>query len=94
MTVRYIGNVPKTLRTYADKHAHQIAEISAGDGYTTESGFAYDVLLRAGWQDSSNPTCHTIIEPTVREVLSALRYVTTCDCDDECRQASKGEKTK
>jgi len=28
LTVKYDGSVPKTLRTYCDKHAHQISEVA------------------------------------------------------------------
>jgi hypothetical protein len=83
--VRYTGPIPARLRAFCDRHAHQIAEVHAGDGYCTESGFAYDVLLKTGWCDYCNPTCHTIIEPTLADVLAVLRGVEPCECDEECR---------
>jgi hypothetical protein len=86
-TVKYEGSIPATLRKYADKHSHQIAEISYGSGYCTDSGNAYDVLLRSGWCDGFDPlgACHTLIEPTVQDILSALRAVRVCSCE-ECKR--------
>jgi hypothetical protein len=84
--VRYEGRIPQSLRDYCDAHAHQIVEVSVGSGYATESGRAYDVLLRAGWS-AYDDTVHTVIEPTVAAVLTQLRGVSRCNCDDYCKPA-------
>lgn len=85
MTVKYEGRIPKTLRAYADRHAHQIVEISYDGGFCTDSGYAYDVLLRPGWQWEGG---HTIIEPTIAATIGQLRMITPCDesCD-YCKDA-------
>lgn len=89
--IKYEGVIPATLRRYCDRHRHQIAAVAAGGGYATDSGFAYDVMLRDGWCDGSDPfgSCHTLIEATLKEILSALRGIRQCECDD-CLKA-KGE---
>ena len=52
-----------------------------GEGYATDSGFAYDILLRRGWR-MSDDWVHILIEPTVKDMLRQLRSVTACDCRD------------
>ena len=88
--VEYAGTIPATLRKYCDKHSHQIAEVAYGSGYATDSGFAYDVMLRSGWCDGSDPlgSCHTLIETTMSAMLSALRGIRKCDCVD-CQTESR-----
>jgi len=81
-TIKYEGRIPNSLRTYCDRHRHQIAEVSYGSGYCTNSGMAYDVLLRSGWNDYYNPTCHTIIEDTLKDVLGVLKDVAPCECKE------------
>lgn len=89
MSPRYEGRIPKTLRDYIEKHcADKVVEVEHGGGYTTESGTAYDVLLVPGW--SVGPAydwSHTIIEPTVRDVIAQLRTLQPCHDDDECKAA-------
>ncbi|CAN7782960.1 hypothetical protein LJR175_008258 [Variovorax sp. LjRoot175] len=46
--VRYCTEPPATLRTWCDAHAHQVQVFDSGDGYATDSGFAYEILLRQG----------------------------------------------
>lgn len=84
MTVRYEGPVPKTLRTWCDRHAERVQEVSAGGGYCVsdsalDPGFAYDVALRPGWRVSDD-LLHGIIEPTVSKTLEILRATVPCDC--------------
>lgn len=81
-TVRYCKPVPRTLKDWCDRHAHQIQEVDSGEGYAFENrnGFAYDVLLRAGWR-MSDDCVHTIIEATVNDMLAQLRILSPCDCD-------------
>jgi hypothetical protein len=88
--VQYTGSVPASLRKYCDAHAHQIVEVDAGGGYTTDrpDGFAYDVLLRAGWA-MCDDAVHTIIEPTVKATLAQLRAIKPCDCDS-CKDPRNG----
>jgi hypothetical protein len=87
-TVRYCRPAPETLRRWIDAHPHIVAEFDSGKGYTTESGFAYDVLLRAGWRMSDDHV-HTLIEPTVRAMLGQLRSVARCDCDECLREIAR-----
>jgi hypothetical protein len=81
LNVRYCSDPPKTLRTWCDAHAHQVEEFDSGDGYATESGFAYDILLRRGWR-MGDDCVHILIEPTVKDMLRQLRSIAECDCSD------------
>ncbi|TDG02550.1 hypothetical protein E1N52_39225 [Paraburkholderia guartelaensis] len=81
--VRYVNRAPATLDRWIEAHANVVKEFNCGDGYGTESGFAYDILLRAGWRRGDD-FVHTLIEPTVAAMLAQLRSVTQCDCD-ECK---------
>lgn len=82
--VRYCNDAPATLRRWIDAHPHIVQEFDCGDGYATDSGFAYDILLRPGYR-MGDDFVHTLIEPTVALMLRQLRGVATCDCD-ECRE--------
>lgn len=79
--VRYDGRASKTLRDYADRHADKIVEVYGGSGYSTDSGLAWDILLRPGWS-LCDDAVHTLIEPTVETMLAQLRAITQCDCDN------------
>lgn len=81
--VKYLSTAPKTLRKRLDANADKVCEFDSGSGYTTESGFAYDILLREGWQVAGEFS-HTINEETVADVLLKLALVVPCDCK-ECR---------
>ncbi|MDN8617162.1 hypothetical protein [Variovorax ginsengisoli] len=72
--VRYCTDPPATLRRWCDAHAHQIEEFDSGDGYATDSGFAYDIMLRRGWP-MSDDWVHILIEPTVKDMLRQLRSI-------------------
>lgn len=93
--VLYSGvNPPATLRAWCDAHPERVQELHTGGGYSTErsGGFAYDILLRPGWC-MSDDNCHTLIEPTVKAMLSQLRAIAQCDCQD-CKEAlAKGAGT-
>lgn len=89
--VKYEGKVPKTLRAFCDKNADKIVEVSAGTGYATDSGFAYDVLLRAGWGAYGDP-CHTVIEGTVMDTLRVLRGLEPCNCEDCEKDIARGSR--
>jgi hypothetical protein len=78
---------PKTLRAWCEKNTDKVQDVDCGDGFDTDSGFAYDVMLRSGWCDSFNPTCHIIKEPTVRALLLRLRSVERCVCADCLKEA-------
>lgn len=87
--VRYRKPAPATLKRWIDEHPDKVYEFDCGGGYATESrsGFAYDVLLRAGWRRGDDYV-HTLIEETVKGMLTQLRAVVPCDCD-ECRAILK-----
>lgn len=85
----YCKPAPATLRRWIDAHPLIVAEFDCGDGYSTDSGFAYDILLRAGWS-MCDDYVHTLIEPTVKDMLRQLRAVRPCDCD-ECKRILAGE---
>lgn len=38
------------------------------------------VALKSGWQDNSNPQCHTIREDTQRECYELVRASVPCAC--------------
>jgi len=73
--------LPKTLKAWIEKHADRICEIDYGDGYATESGRAYDILLNRGWC-AEDIGLHTIIEQTASETLRVLRASEKCECRD------------
>ena len=77
------SSIPKTLRDWCKAHPDKIRDIDFGGGYYTDraTDTAYDVLLARGWC-YPEPGCHTIIEPTVRDMLRALRAIAPCDCPD------------
>lgn len=85
-TVKYCKPAPATLRRWLDAHSEKVREFDCGGGYSTDSdsGFAYDILLREGWRRGDDYV-HTLIEPTVKTMLAQLRAVVPCDCD-ECKQ--------
>jgi hypothetical protein len=80
-TVKYEGNIPKNLRAWCDKHPERVTEVSQGGGYNTDSGMAYDVLLRRHWGRSDGDG-HTIIESTAKDTLAELRAAKPCTCED------------
>jgi hypothetical protein len=84
--VKYCKPAPATLRRWLDANADKVQEFDCGGGYCTDrdDGFAYDILLRAGWR-MGDDYVHTLIEPTVTAMLAQLRAVAPCDCD-ECRE--------
>jgi hypothetical protein len=45
----------------------------------------YWIELKSGWQDNSNPTCHTITEDTKIEAYYKLRGSVPCDCE-QCKK--------
>lgn len=48
------------------------------------------IALRSGWQDSTNPTCHTIHEDTWQLALDYVTMAIPCDCR-ECQADAKRE---
>lgn len=89
-TVKYEGRVPKTLRAFCDRHSDAIAEVDYSGGFSFENrdGMGYDVLLRPGYCVTFyGDTMHTIVEPTVANVIAVLRTIEACHEDAECRAA-------
>lgn len=85
-SVRYESSIPsKRLRDWCDRNADKVSAVCYGSGFCTDSGFAYDVMLRSGWCDG-NDIVHSIIEQTAAETLAKLRDIAKCDCD-QCRAA-------
>lgn len=84
--VKYCHPAPVSLRRWIDAHPDKVQEFDCGGGYSTDTpdGFAYDILLRAGWRKGDD-FVHTLIEPTVKGMLTELKAVVECDCD-ECRE--------
>ncbi len=83
MTVKYEGRIPKLLRRYADKHAHQFAEVTWSSGYCSDRGGAYDAFLRNGWR-MHDDYVHTLINETAAGLLAEMKAIVPCDCED-CR---------
>jgi hypothetical protein len=81
MTVKFCKPAPKTLKAWIDKHPEKIAEFDCGRGYCFggDNDFAYDILLAPGWR-MEDDCVHTLIEPTVKDMLRQLRSVVRCDC--------------
>jgi hypothetical protein len=44
------------------------------------------IALRRGWQDSTNPSCHTIHEDTWQLALDLVSMSVPCACGDCCAQ--------
>lgn len=38
------------------------------------------IYLKDGWQDSTNPTCHTIHEDTWKDAIAVLKATEPCSC--------------
>ena len=45
------------------------------------------ITLKKGWQDATNPTCHTIHEDTYQICLDLVAMAIPCDCP-ECLEAT------
>jgi hypothetical protein len=90
--VKYCKPAPASLRRWIDAHPEKVHEFDCGGGYSTDDGvgFAYDILLRAGWRRGDDYV-HTLIETTVKDMLVQLRNVTPCDCD-ECKALIAAQK--
>lgn len=84
--VKYCKPAPVTLRRWLDANTDKVVEFDCGGGYGTDNGFAYDVLLRSGWS-MCDDAVHTLIEPTVKDMLSQLRSTKRCDCES-CKEES------
>jgi hypothetical protein len=82
--------VPKTLQKWLDKNPEKVAEVDFGEGYNTDrrDSCAYDILLAPGWS-AYDYACHTVIEGTVKDLLSVLNDLQPCDCEDYCKAARK-----
>lgn len=63
--------IPKRLQKWSDRVA---AAWKDEDGVWIE--------LRDGWQDSCNPTCHTICEDTWQAAIAVLKATEPCNCKD------------
>ncbi len=64
---------------------------SVDDETNIDNGFW--IVLRGGWQDRYNPTCHTIHEDTLTECLDIVADAISCDCR-ECEQDKLKAATK
>lgn len=49
------------------------------------------IELKSGWQDVTNPTCHTIHEDTWKEALDLCGMAVPCDCRDCAVSGGSGE---
>lgn len=90
--IRYEGLVPKSLRQFADKHAHMIYEIAAGDGWNTRTGFGYDIAYRNGFGSGSD-VVHSDLAETVKEAIGYIRAAGPCDCEACQKGESYGGST-
>jgi len=73
----------KALDKWIAKHPGIVQDVDYGSGYCTGSGNAWNILLTTG-HCAYGDSVHSIIEETVREAISELNNVQTCDCW-ECR---------
>lgn len=81
LTVHFESSLPsRKVREYCEAHPERVAAICYDSGYATESGFAYDVMLRKGWSKSDDAV-HTLIEQTASEILRELKNASPCDCE-------------
>jgi hypothetical protein len=86
MTAKFCKPAPKTLKAWIDKHPDRVAEFDCGYGYSFggDNDFGYDILLAPGWR-MDDDYVHTLIEPTVADMLKRLRSIVRCDCA-ECKE--------
>lgn len=71
-----MATTQQRLKKWADRIACFSDERGFGEGVW--------VILRSGWQDSTNPTCHTIHEDTPQDVLDKVADAVPCACK-ECK---------
>jgi hypothetical protein len=72
-----MSTTKQRLSKWADRIASFDDERSYGEGCW--------IILRSGWQDATNPTCHTIHEDTPQAVLDKVAMAEPCACED-CRK--------
>lgn len=80
LEVKFEGNVPRTLREFALKHAQKVYEVTVAEGAL----YRYDAACRAGWCKSDDRV-HTLVGDTVRELMQEIRDAVPCDCE-QCRE--------
>lgn len=73
-----------TTQQRLNKWASRIAEF-----WKDEDGVW--IALKSGWQDSTNPTCHTIHEDTWQLALDFVAMAVPCECS-ECRADAEASK--
>jgi len=81
----------RRLAKWITEHPGIVLDIDHEDGFTTETGMAYDVLLCPGKTRGDEYALHTIIEPRAADVLAILATVQDCacaGCADELRRCA------
>ena len=78
--VRYESRIPQSLKAWIERNKEKVFAVDYASGFNTDSGWAYDILLRNGWSVQGE-ALHTIIEPTIKDTLAKLRGVERCDCE-------------
>jgi len=71
-----MASTQQRLNKWANRIADYCDERAMGEGVW--------ITLRSGWQDASNPTCHTIHEDTPQFALDLVAMAIPCECA-ECR---------
>jgi hypothetical protein len=88
--VRKLKRLPsKALAKWIAENPGIVLDIDYEDGFITESGFAYDVLLCPGKTRGDDYAFHTIIEPRAADVLAILKGVENCHCAS-CQEELRG----
>lgn len=77
--------LPLTLARLLERHPDKIETIEN----ETDDGCGYWLYLQPGWC-GDDLGCHTLHEDTVKDILSAWKYVQECNCS-ECRKATGQE---
>jgi len=100
-TVEFIGNIPKSLRQYAEKHADRIQEVTWSDGYCSDWGGSYEAALRPGWRKCDDyvhtlisTTAAGLIEPSFRKVHEAYCSATEAFIERQAVRKSETEEHK
>ena len=79
-----MATTAQRLKKWADRIADVEDARMSGDGFW--------IALRSGWQDATNPTCHTIHEDTPQYCLDKVAMAIPCECRECVADARKDLK--
>lgn len=80
-SIRYEGVIPAKLKIVCDCNRHKIKEVTYHDGWATDTGYSYEVVLRNGWR-ASDDLVHTLLDTSVDGIIRQIKAAERCDCDN------------